>query len=526
MSTTENHQGCRDPFDDSLERLLHGLADKRDHAVINETLRIDQEARQRYVRAMLFEGMLAAEFAEVDGDSQVAPPTRSGFRPWFQTMAAAIVVGAFLAWMMTLRSGPKDDSPIASDLELPQFTNAIVSMLDGAKGRIGDITLAAGMRLPNGTLELDSGLAEIIFDSGAEVTLEGPARFFLESANRSRLERGRASAMVPDEARGFVIHTPTSFIKDMGTNLAIEVDESQTDIHVLDGEVEVAATGRNSSRTSQVLRQNEAVRLAGGDLLPIIFRPDASPAAKMKRVSRLPASVHWSFDDWDGPLQSDSSRGHILEFRRNELPESPEILDGPFGSALRLDGKAGYAFSNYPGVGGSQPRTVAFWVRIDPAPPSDPGTPNGIVSWGVNRSSAKWQIGWNNATGQGNIGAPRVEFGNGYVIGSTDLRDGRWHHLAVVYLGGAGPDVSTHVRIYLDGRLEPLSGRLQQEIRTNTRSENAKPLAVGRYLGQWKNRDPFYFVGDLDELHVFEGALLPRQIVRLMERNSARVLPR
>jgi hypothetical protein len=96
----------------------------------------------------------------------------------------------------------------------------------------------------------------------------------------------------------------------------------------------------------------------------------------------------------------------------------------------------------------------------------------------------------------------------------------------VVYLGGTGPDVSTHVRIYLDGRLEPLSGRLQQEIRTNTRSENARPLAVGRYLGQWKNHDPFYFDGDLDELHVFEGALLPRQIVRLMKQNSARVFPR
>jgi hypothetical protein len=33
---------------------------------------------------------------------------------------------------------------------------------------------------------------------------------------------------------------------------------------------------------------------------------------------------------------------------------------------------------------------------------------------------------------------------------------------------------------------------------------------------------PSSFEGDLDELHVFEGALLPNQIVRLMKRNTPR----
>jgi hypothetical protein len=285
---------------------------------------------------MLFEGMLAAEFAAAGGDLQLAPPTPSASTaPWLRTMAATIIVGAFLAWMLTIRSRPEQDSLTAKDAGIPELTNAIISTLQGAKGRIGDITLATGMRLPNGTLELESGLAEIIFDSGAEITLEGPARFLLESASRSRLETGRASAMVPDEARGFVIHTPTSFIQEMGTNLAIEViDDSQTDIHVLDGTVEVAATGRNTPPASQVLRQKQAVRLAGGELLPITFRPDVSPATKMKRVSRVPASVHWSFDEWNGAIQPDSNRGLILESRRNHDPLLPELVDGPL--RLRL----------------------------------------------------------------------------------------------------------------------------------------------------------------------------------------------
>jgi hypothetical protein len=503
------------------------MADERDHSVINETLRIDPDARQRYVRAMLFEGMLAAEFAADGEDIPKVASSKTPSGPWLRSMAAAIVIGAFLAWMLTSRSADPIESTAASLGHEAEVTHAVVSLTEHAKGSIGGNALSAGMRLPYGTLELDSGLAEITFDSGAELILEGPASLSLESASRSRLDRGRASAMVPEEASGFVIHTPTSFIREMKTQIAIEVlDDTRTDLHVLDGRVEVAATGRSSSRGAQVLRQSEAVRLANGGIVPILFRPEASPGAKMKRVHRVPPSVHWSFDQWDGSLQSDAARNHFLEFRRNEEPAYPDLVEGPYGSALRLDGAGGFASTSYPGIGGSQPRTVAFWVRIDPVAPTHPRTPNGIVSWGVNRSSAKWQIGWNNAAREGNIGAPRVEFGKGFVIGSTDLRDGRWHHLTVVYLGGAGADVSTHVRIYLNGRLEPLSGRLQQTIRTQTQTQKAQPLVVGRYLGQWKNRDPFYFAGDLDELHVFEGALLPKQIVRLKERNSARVPPR
>lgn len=527
MIPSNHTPGCRDPFDDAVERLLHGTAEARDRTILNETLRLDPDARRRYVRAMLFEGMLAAEFAPIGNESPVTPLVPARSRPWLVPIAAAIMLGAFLAWFLPGPSSDPDESVATGDDNPQNLTYGVVSIIDGAEGRIGGTTLAAGLRLPNGIVELDRGLAEITFDSGAEITLEGPARLRLESASRSRLDKGRASAVVPEQARGFVIHTPTSFIRDMGTSVAIEVlDDDQTDLHVLEGEVEVAPTGRAAARMSKILRQNDAVRLAGGGMRPIRFSADASPAAKMKHVNRLPASVHWSFDSWNGAVNTDSNRGHALELRRNDRPDFPDLIDGPFGAALRLDGNGTYASSDYPGVGGSHPRTVSCWVRIAPDTSAGFNSPNSIVSWGVNRNSAKWQIGWNMTASQGEIGAPRVELGNGHVIGSTDLRDGRWHHLAVVYLGGSRADVSTHVRIYLDGRLEPLSGRLRQKVRTDTRSDESRPLAVGRSLGQLKNREPLGFEGDLDELHVFEGALLPKQIVQLMKRNSIRPSPR
>ena len=520
MNPPSHHARCRDPFDDTLDAIISGDASERDHTILNETLRIDPEARRTYIRTMAFEAMLAREFAPLE---ETLTPAR---RPrWIAPLAiaATIMLASVLAWKIF--PGPAapavaGDVPMDDDSEI---THAVITSLDAATGRYGKASLSAGLRLAEGLLELDSGLAEITFDSGAEVTLEGPARFQLESENRSRLEAGRASANVPEQARGFVIHTPTSYIRDLGTAFAVEVRNGlETDLHVLEGEVEVAATGRRSTKIPKILRQREAVRLSGGTMLPISFRPDNPAEKRSKHVAKIPPSVHWSFDSWDGATTTDSTRGHLLELQNRKGPVMPETLDGPFGPAIHFDGQGTFARSDYPGVGGSQARTVACWVCVQPGDAPTTGTPNGIIAWGVNRSSAKWQLAWNQMKGQGTIGAARVEFGEGSAVGSTDLRDGRWHHVAVVYLGGPKANVATHVRIYVDGKLEPLSGRRQQRINTDTKSANAQPLTIGRHLGNWAGKGPYFFEGDLDEVHVFEGPLLPAQIVKLMKRNVIR----
>jgi len=124
---------------------------------------------------------------------------------------------------------------------------------------------------------------------------------------------------------------------------------------------------------------------------------------------------------------------------------------------------------------------------------------------------------WNTLYKDGALGALRVELGIGHVVGATDLRDGRWHHVAVVFLGGENADVSTHIRLYVDGRLERMTGRLQQRIATDTVSGKAAPMIIGRYLGRWKNREHFYFQGDLDEVRVYDEAILPSDIVGIMK---------
>jgi hypothetical protein len=56
-------------------------------------------------------------------------------------------------------------------------------------------------------------------------------------------------ATVPDEARGFCIHTPGASVVDLGTQFGVSVDASGTaDVHVLAGRVDVASPGQPTQR--------------------------------------------------------------------------------------------------------------------------------------------------------------------------------------------------------------------------------------------------------------------------------------
>ena len=515
MNTPHDCPTCRDPFDDLLDAAANGDLTQSEVALLNDALRADPDARRAYIRAMAFEAMIAREFAPAE---ETAAPAAARPRRWptATAIAATSLLGATLAWQ--LQPSPAGNSAVAdtaAESDEP-FTHAVITSLDDASGRFGGIALTQGMRLSEGPLQLDRGLVEITFDSGAELTLEGPARLQLESDNKSRLDAGRASAIVPEQARGFVIHTPSSYIRDLGTAFAVEVrDTRETDLHVLEGVVEVAATGRSPARPFTTLRQSEAVRLADGNMSPIRFRTDHPGEKRHKHLAKVPPSLHWSFDSWDRATTTDSTRGTPLELLQVHGPASPALIDGPFGTALHFDGQGSFARADDSAIGESQARTVALWLRLPPETSTTAADATGIIAWSARRTPANWQISWNADANQGTLGAPRVECGDGFAIGSTDLRDGRWHHLAVVCYGGVKRNIANHVRIYTDGHLDPLTGR---HGRRND-SAPARPLTIACYRG----RESGTFEGDLDEVHLFDGALLPNQITHLMKHNSLRI---
>ena len=95
------------------------------------------------------------------------------------------------------------------------------------------------------------------------------------------------------------------------------------------------------------------------------------------------------------------------------------------------------------------------------------------------------------------------------MLGTTDLRDGRWHHVAAVAVkDGDG----TSVLLYVDGVLEAVKRNSIDRMETATRSGVSEKVRFGHQI-YWED---FFMRGALDEVYVFESALSGDEIRMLM----------
>jgi ferric-dicitrate binding protein FerR (iron transport regulator) len=139
----------------------------------------------------------------------------------------------------------------------------------------GTLPTEVGAPLGQGRLRLAEGLARIVFDHGAEVTLEAPADLELVSSQRCLLHGGRLVGKVPPRAVGFMVETPTAELKDLGTEFAINVrDAATSDVQVFTGLVDVRH--RSSGRTEH-MQTGQNLRFgtdAVGDFDPLAEVPE------------------------------------------------------------------------------------------------------------------------------------------------------------------------------------------------------------------------------------------------------------
>ena len=120
------------------------------------------------------------------------------------------------------------------------------------------------------------------------------------------------------------------------------------------------------------------------------------------------------------------------------------------------------------------------------------------------------------------MGAIRAGLYHGQIVGTQDLRDDKWHHIAVVMFGGEKANVSTHILLYVDGKLEPASRKSILDVKTDIKSDQATKVLMGRdAMAQiYKRKNHKVFKGMLDEVYIFNFALDDEQIRSLMEYNK------
>ena len=108
-------------------------------------------------------------------------------------------------------------------------------------------------------LRLEGGLAEVEFDQGARVILQGPATLELVAGNRARLLRGAMTARVPTRAHGFTVFSPQGEVVDLGTEFGLAIDPAgkTTSVHVFEGEL-TAATRQGTAAPIRLSAGEEA----------------------------------------------------------------------------------------------------------------------------------------------------------------------------------------------------------------------------------------------------------------------------
>ena len=511
-----------------VHELCSALAGERITAAqqsrLGELLKTSAEARTIYFHSVSLSASLAEYAAEMQADSPVTNVRRVNFKTWaVATLAAAacVALGLFIFHRESPLSSASHDDLADSEMQ----TNTLVARVSGTKDCVwSGSAMQAGDVIRRGeVLDLASGVAEVTFDSGAQLVLEGPATLEAASAWEATLQRGALKATVPQQAVGFRVHHKSVEVVDLGTEFSMVANAGDdAEVRVLKGSVEVSPASEEENGPL-VLKENETRRFgknrksARGDLDKRHAR--LVSATNLDRWSPRVDLAHWSFDDASGGVfKGESSDARSIA----EIRHSGAVgVDGRFEKALHLDGRVSLTV-NAPGLSRPAARTVAFWVRVPEG--ASLADAQAMIAWPLQSKklgARVLHVGWNRTPNQGPLGALRTELGKACAVGTTPLRDGKWHHIAVALVPLGAADGPLQVTQYVDGRLEGMTTRA---LRTKHPAEAASSdvLWLGRVPAKNK-RDKGRFVGDMDELFIADRVLTPAEIVSLMTTNA---LPR
>ena len=212
----------------------------------------------------------------------------------------------------------------------------------------------------------------------------------------------------------------------------------------------------------------------------------------------------WKLNDGTGLTAIDSSNNGNDGTLTNMAGD--EWTGGAVGGALDFDGDNDYVDTGYDGIAGSSSRTVTFWVK------STDTSDHAIIAWGdewVN--GAKWHIQLNSNSSDGTLGAIRTEVQRGYIIGSTNIADDNWHHVASVFKEDGTPNV-TDVLHYVDGVLETTSGSRSRSVDTDLTGVDARDVTIGRSSNQGSFR---YYSGIIDDVRIYNIGLSAEEVAGL-----------
>jgi len=516
-------------FDDAVATVCHGVASNEQMGALNELLQGSPAARDEYLLRVELHSRLASEpdlFANAGTESPDSSAAALAVRetrnvvpwplsPWRASPKVAWAVA--LAAVFTLLA-----AGLVLWLKRPSVTGptskavAMLTRTVDARWETSTAPLRVGRALEPGWLRLTSGLAQVVFYSGARLVLEGPTELQLVSPGEAVCPTGRLLAEVPQPARGFRLKTGQVNVVDLGTAFGVDATRGRTEVHVFEGQVELLS----GTTSKQALGENKAAVVDGHAPARLLAANAVAFASLFEFQQRSLASEAYRHEQWqfaNARFNQDPSLVVHLDFQdlsgtdwtlRNAAERNRSVPEATVVGCQRGEGrwheKHALEFQrvndrvrlNVPGE--YESLTLSVWVRV----------------WGLDRlfnslfmcegfepGTIHWLIRHDGVLGLTVFGPDSGHFD---ILPSPPVITidtfGLWLHLAVVLDGKAGQAVH-----YVNGA--PVSRRAVQF---------GPPFRLGlAELGNWNaksgpNPTPNLIrnlSGSLDEFELFSRAL-------------------
>jgi ferric-dicitrate binding protein FerR (iron transport regulator) len=295
-----------------LEHLLSALCDDAlsdaEHRRLEQLLETDPECRRCYLEYMDVHACLfvhpqfsslnvPADTAAVlpmpgatSGTAACTPAPRRVLRPVLRygivaasAVAASILVQVLWLHPQTINHAERGKTPAEVGL-----AGSIATLIQAADCTWEGATAGprVGCRLQPGTLQLQTGQARILFDSGTELILEGPADLRLHSSTSATLALGKALLRADETASSLELQTPSAVLIELGTEYGVSVGADGEMLQVYEGEVQRMPRKPGEVAPPEYVKAGEARRARRG---AFASQPIAFDAARFVRRVAAPA---------------------------------------------------------------------------------------------------------------------------------------------------------------------------------------------------------------------------------------------
>jgi len=248
---------------------------------------------------------------------------------------------------------------------------------------VTDDEYIVGRRLQPGTFKISHGEVQLEFMNGAMIAVEGPAELQIESKDTVNVLSGKIGAYVPERAHGFTINAPSAAVIDLGTEFAMNVDETgASEVEVISGEVELSLLGDDGNTLfSRRVRETGSIRAdrqskslsetaSGKIIFPRVQLHNDTPLIVGEDYADLirqhEPTLYWRFENADDSIVK-NEMGELFSgtiHRSDDDPDSLMVDNGHL--TLRRTNSQRYVIMEEAIKGlNRKAYTIEFWMKPD-----------------------------------------------------------------------------------------------------------------------------------------------------------------